>query len=194
LSERRGLDILARERGEMGKVSEPVEAVIREQQGLRAIAASFGPSLTRFFRRRVEDPAEVDDLVQEVFLRLARRGGVGDMERVGGYVFETAASVLRDRQRRRRARCAEAHDLFDPERHADADFPPDRVLDGQERLRRASAALLELPERTRHVFVLRRLEGLRYQDVAKRLGLSVSSVEKHMQRAMAHLIRRLGEE
>ena len=176
----------------MTGASESADAMRREQQGLRAIATSFGPSLTRFFRRRIEDPAEVEDLVQEVFLRLARRGGVGEMEKVGGYVFETAASVIHDRQRRRQVRCAEAHDLFDPDRHADTDFPPDRVLDGQERLRRASAALLELPERTRHVFVLRRLEGLRYQDVAKRLGLSVSAVEKHMQRAIAHLIRRLG--
>jgi RNA polymerase sigma-70 factor (ECF subfamily) len=188
------LATLAREGGEMSAGSGRAEAIVREQQGLRAIVDSFGPSLTRFFRRRIDDPGEVEDLVQEVFLRLARRGGVGDMEKIGGYVFETAASVLHDRRRRRRVRCAEAHDPFDPERHADADFSPDRVLDGQERLRRASAALLELPERTRHVFVLRRLEGLRYQDVARRLGLSVSAVEKHMQRAMAHLIRRLEEE
>ena len=51
-----------------------------------------------------------------------------------------------------------------------------------------------MPERTRHVFVLRRIEGLRYQDVAKRLGLSVSAVEKHMQRAMLHLVQRLNDE
>lgn len=177
----------------MAKRIAGLESEGAEQHALRRIATSFAPSLMRFFSRRVDDPSEAEDLVQEVFLRLARRGGMEDVDRIGGYVFETAASVLNDRGRRRRARCAAAHDPFDPERHADVDFAPDRVLDGQERLRRASAALLELPERTRHVFVLRRLEGLRYQDVAKRLGLSVSAVEKHMQRAMAHLIRRLGE-
>lgn len=167
---------------------------MRDQPALKTIDAAFRASLVRFFRRRVPDPSEVEDLVQEVFLRLARRGGVEDIEKVGGYVFETAASVLQDRVRRRRVRASDAHESFDPECHGGVAFAPDRVLDGQERLRRASAALLELPERTRHVFVLRRLEGLRYGDVAKRLGLSVSAVEKHMQRAMAHLIRRLGED
>lgn len=158
------------------------------------ISASFGPSLVRFFQRRVNDQAEVEDLVQEVFLRLVRRGSIDQIEKLGGYVFETAASVLQDRHRRRRSHASDAHDCFDPERHAGVDFAPDRVLDGQERLRRASAALLELPERTRHVFVLRRIEGLRYQDVAKRLGLSVSAVEKHMQRAMQHLLQRMNDE
>jgi len=43
-------------------------------------------------------------------------------------------------------------------------------------LARATAVLLELPERTRVIFVLRRLEGMRYLDIAARLGISVSAV------------------
>lgn len=164
-----------------------------ERQALAAISSSFRPSLSRFFERRVKERSEIEDLVQEVFLRLVRRGGVNNVDRIGGYIFETAASVLNDRLRYRRSRASDAHGLFDGEQHAGVDFAPDRVLDGQERLRLASAALLELPERTRHVFVLRRIEGMRYQDVAERLGMSVSAAEKHMQRALAHLSERLGE-
>jgi RNA polymerase sigma-70 factor (ECF subfamily) len=148
----------------------------------------FRPSLLRFFERRV-DRSEAEDLVQDVFVRLSRRGDLDRIEKLGGYVFETAANVLRDRGRRRRVREADRHELFDGNRHGGEDFAADRVVEGQERLRRAGAALLELPERTRNVFVLRRMEGLRYQDVAVRLGISVSAVEKHMARAVAHLMR-----
>ena len=152
----------------------------------------FRASLLRFFERRV-DRLEAEDLVQDVFVRLARRGDLDRIENLGGYVFETAANVLRDRGRRRRVRAADRHELFDNDRHGGADFPADRVVEGQERLRRAGAALLELPERTRTVFVLRRLEGLCYRDVAARLGVSVSAVEKHMARAVAHLMRMLDD-
>jgi RNA polymerase sigma-70 factor (ECF subfamily) len=65
---------------------------------------------------------------------------------------------------------------------------------GKERLVRATAVLLELPERTRVIFVLRRLEGMRFNDIAARLGISVSAVEKHMQRAITHLMRRIEQE
>lgn len=156
--------------------------------------AAFRPSLLRFFRRRVRDPAEAEDLVQDVFVRLAQRGSLNDLDNLAAYIFETASSVVVDRGRRRRTRAADVHDPFDAEQHGGADFAPDRVLEGRERLRRASAILLELPERTRHIFMLRRMEGLRYQDIASRLGISVSAVEKHMQRAMTYLIQRLGDE
>lgn len=151
----------------------------------------FRGSLLRFFERRVRDRIEAEDLVQDVFVRLAQRGDLHQIEFLGGYVFETASSVLRDRARRRAARAADAHDSYDVERHGGVDFAPDRVLDGRERLRQASAVLLELPERTRHVFLLRRVEGLRYQDIAARLQISVSAVEKHMQRALAFLLQRM---
>jgi RNA polymerase sigma-70 factor (ECF subfamily) len=73
-------------------------------------------------------------------------------------------------------------------------LPLERVFLGKEALNRASVALLELPERTRTIFVLRRLEGMRYADVARRLGISVSAVEKHMVRAIAHLTERMKSE
>ncbi len=158
------------------------------------LATRYRSSLLRYFERRVGDRVEAEDLVQDVFVRLTQRGNLGTIEHLTGYVFEAAASVLRDRERRRRSRSADVHDAYDVDRHGGVDFAPDRVLGGQQRLRQASAALLELPERTRDVFVLRRIEGMRYQDVAARLGISVSAAEKHMQRAVAHLVHRLGAE
>lgn len=150
-------------------------------------AGALRQGLERYFRNRTPDPSEVDDLVQEVFARIAARDSEEPIEHLSGFVFQVAHNVLADRARRRFARKAEAHVEFDPERHADEDFDPHRILTGKEDLRAATQALLSLPHRTRTIFVLHRLEGRKSREVAAQLGISVSAVEKHMVRAMQHL-------
>lgn len=143
--------------------------------------------LIGYFRKRVRQQDDVHDLVQEVFLRLSNRGALTEIDNLRGYAFQVADSVLTDRQRRRTVRRADAHVELDPERVGEHELGPDRIVAGRNALKAALAALDQLPERTRTIFVLRRLEGLRYLEIAKRLGLSVSAIEKHMVRATLHL-------
>lgn len=149
-------------------------------------------SLSSYFARRVVDRTEVEDLVQEVFLRIVQRDGADSIEHFNGYVFQTARSVLADRQRRRAARRVDAHIAFDAEQHGGEDVDAGRRLEDKAELRAATAALMTLPERTRTIFILKRLEGMRHRDIAARLGISVSAVEKHMLRAVQHLAAELG--
>ena len=73
-----------------------------------------------------------------------------------------------------------------------ADLPgPEEITAGRERLDCLRAAIQELPERTRQIFVLHRLEELTYDQVADRLGISESSVQKHLAKALQHVMRRL---
>jgi RNA polymerase sigma-70 factor (ECF subfamily) len=158
------------------------------------LAREAGPlrrSLAGFFRRRVNDPDEVEDLVQEVFARVVARDSTEPIAHLGSYIFQTAASVFADRNRRRLSRRADAHVAFDPDQHGGTDFDAVRVLAGREALSAATAALLSLPERSRTVFVLHRLEGRGYREIGEQLGISVSAVEKHMVRAAHHLSVRL---
>lgn len=166
-----------------------------DEASLNRLSREFRGSLLRYFGRRTKDTGDLEDMVQEVFIRLLRRGGTSDLERqnLNAYVFETASSVLKDRLRRAVVRHSTEHEPFDRDRHSGEDFSPEHVLLGRERLAQATAILLELPERTRVIFVLRRLEGMRFHDIAARLGISVSAVEKHMQRAVAHLMRRIDQ-
>jgi len=132
--------------------------------------------------------------VQEVFLRIVRRGDAENFENLDGYIFQTAASVLKDRYRHRRVRAADRHEAFEPDLHGGSQVGPDEALLGREALGAVSAVLMELPERTRQVFVLRRLEDMSYREIAVRLGLSLSAVEKHMLRAVRLLRIRLGDD
>jgi RNA polymerase sigma-70 factor (ECF subfamily) len=153
-------------------------------------AANYRPALIQYFRRKTRDQSEIEDLVQDVFLRIAARRSGDAVENVAAYVFQTAASVLADRHRRRTVRHAEDHVEFDTERHGSVDFDAMRILEARQSLRDAVAALQSLPERTRTIFVLRRLEGHAYRDIADQFGISVSAVEKHMVRAVQHLASR----
>jgi RNA polymerase sigma-70 factor (ECF subfamily) len=147
--------------------------------------------LMSYFEKRIRESYEVDDLVQEVFMRLARRSNFEDVEHIEGYVFQTAANVIRDRLRRRAVRCAGEHDNLEDSALPSDDLSPERVLQGRQLLDHAVRALQELPARTRHVFVLRRYEGMKQEEIATYLRMSVSGVRLHLQKAQAHLAKRL---
>jgi RNA polymerase sigma-70 factor (ECF subfamily) len=162
------------------------EALALKSRGIRT-------ALALYFRRHGTDQADIDDLVQDVFLRILKRRGSDRLENFEGYVFETAASVLNDRFRRRKVRHADRHLPFDQDHHAGSDISPERILAGRQAVRATTVALMELPERTRDVFVLRRVEGLSYREIARRFGMSISGVEKHMLKATRHLLARIPE-
>lgn len=164
---------------------------LEARNNLAQEAEFLRPALERYFQQRVPQRAEAEDLVQEVFSRLVARESIEPVQHLPSYIFQVAASVLADRARRRGVRRSEAHVVFDPEQHGGLDFDGERVLVGKQRLLQAAQALSLLPERTRTIFVLHRLEGHRYREIAKQLGLSVSAVEKHMVRAVQHLSRSL---
>ena len=161
------------------------------ETGLRlTLADEVGPVrswLTRYFRRRVQNIAEIEDMVQDVFARMVARDSTEPVEHLGGYVLKTASSVFADWVRRRSSHAANLHVSFEPELHGEEEADPERIIGGKEELQAATLVLLRLPERTRTVFILRRLEGQRFQDIAARLGISVSAVEKHMVRAIHQL-------
>lgn len=150
---------------------------------LAARSTALRGPLTRFFQRNLPGASDIDDLVQEVFLRLVRRGDTDELERFDGYVFGTAASVLKDRQRRRRVRASDRHVPFNPDLHGEVEFDPERAVISQQALAQITRKIMALPEKTRTIFILRRIEGLTHPQIARQLGLSLSTVEKHIQRA-----------
>jgi len=162
-------------------------------QPLDLLARRFRPALARYFARRVAHPADAEDLVQEVFTRIAARTSGELIRDPKPYLMQAAANVLRDWLRRRATHAAGAHDVYDEDLHASEVFSPERVLEGRQSVMPVLAALGELSESTRNIFVLCRIDGMKYAEVARRLGVSVSAIEKHMMKAIAHLGDRLGD-
>jgi len=145
------------------------------------------PALLKFFRRRVQSNTVAEELVQELFLRLLRRPDLFALDNLDGYVFEAAANLVRDGARRGAVRGQGQHVDLDTIQIMSDEPSADRVLEGRQRVEELMLALKELPPRTRTVLILSRFEGFTYAQIARRLGISVSAVEKHMVKALAGL-------
>jgi RNA polymerase sigma factor (sigma-70 family) len=163
-----------------------------DHAAIERLSRAFGRVLLRYFDKRGVRKMDQEDAVQEVFARLSRREGFSDVGGLQEYLFETASSVAVDYHRHWSSqRRAGEHDEYDDARHAVEDFSPERILTGKEDLQALYRALLELPERNRHIFILHRLEKMQKPEIARRLGLSLSCVEKNLVRARDHLCTRL---
>jgi RNA polymerase sigma-70 factor (ECF subfamily) len=160
------------------------------QQPLEDLCRRFRPALIAYFLRRVSNPAEAEDLAHDVFVRLA---GVPlqQLRSADAYIFQVAANLLRDRARRRKVRDdyaatqVTAIEAAEPETHV---LDPERIEAARRSLAALVARLMELPERTREIFILYRVENVARSDIAQAYGLSISAVEKDVARATAYLV------
>ena len=162
------------------------------EESLVELYRRFQRPLSAYFSKRVRQQADIEDLVQEVFLNLHQRAQSLDIQSMEGYIFRTAANVLTDRARRQAVRHHDRHELLDEHRLETEASSPERMLIGEQWLDQLIAALDALPEKTRRIFILRRYEGLSNAEIADQLNLTVSGVRFHIIRAKAHLARHLG--
>jgi len=146
--------------------------------------------LLRYFMRRGIALPDAQDLTQDVFVRLSKRDGLDRIASVEGFLFTIAANVAIDFARRNKVRSdcptSGAYDSVS----ASEEFSPDRLLEGRQELGRIVAALNEMPERMRNIFILARLENLPRGEIAQRLGVSKSLVEQQIAQATACLAER----
>jgi RNA polymerase sigma-70 factor (ECF subfamily) len=150
------------------------------------------PQLRAWLRRRTLGGLEIEDVVQETYARLVAAESVTHVHDAKSYAFQVAGSVVIDHLRRMKVvPISSVPDLDYLEVVSDDPSPERQVIDRDE-LNRLAHMIADLPARVREVFVLRRVHGLSQREVAERLGLSESTVEKHMSRGFLIMLERLG--
>lgn len=150
----------------------------------------YVPELKSYLSKRL-DRGEIDDVVQDVMLKLHTRDARWDIRFPKRYFYQVVRSTLVDLYRRNRSRCVHHHCELSPETHPRDDLSPIRILQAREEVRAARAALALLPQRTREIFLAVRLEGQSLKQVAASHGISTSAVEKHITRALNALSAQL---
>lgn len=156
---------------------------------LRQMSESYRQPLTAYFQRRVHSRNEAEDLTQEVFLRLVRRLDQDRIENPEAFVFRTAVNLLRDRSRRGKTFQSHLVDLTHHQPNVE-ELSPERVFDSRQSLTLVLEVLDQLDERSRDVFILHRLEGMKHAEIASLYGVSVSSIEKYIIKALTLLAKR----
>ncbi len=159
-------------------------------QGLEAVLIAEREPLLRFLRARGAGEA-AEDILQDLWLRLSAldTGPIADPR---GYLFRAANNVMHDRYRsaqRARQRDSDWIAMHGGSGEA-SDAPlPDRQLIARAALDQAEAMLRAEGERVLQIFRMFRIEGIGQRQIARDLGLSLSAVEKDLQKAYRALIR-----
>jgi RNA polymerase sigma factor (sigma-70 family) len=154
------------------------EVVTREQTRLRD-----------FIRRRVPDAADVDDVLQDVFSRLVEANRLlMPIEQVTGWLFTVARNRITDLFRKNRD---EEEDLDLDELLASDDTEPDALFAQRELVDELEAAIAELPEEQRAVFVAHELEGRSFKSIAEETGVGINTLLSRKRYAVLRLRERL---
>lgn len=145
--------------------------------------------LRPFVARRVRSDVDVDDIVQDVFLRMQRGlAGLRDEERFGPWVYQVARSAIVDHQR-----VAAKHRVIDAE---GSEEQPLEVDDDDRAVEEELAGYLApfvamLPSPYREALTLVELEGLTQKQAAQMLGVSLSGMKSRVQRGRVQLRKAL---
>jgi RNA polymerase sigma factor (sigma-70 family) len=144
-------------------------------------------ALTNYFRRAWPNAADVEDLRQEVYVRVYEAGREKRPAATNYFVFAVARNLLTDKLRRQRVVTIDLVADLETLHVLSDEVPADRALSGRQELARLQRALTELPPRCREIFCMRKVEGLSQRETAARLGISQSTIEKQVGKAMRFL-------
>jgi len=145
-----------------------------------------------FLRWRLRSDEDAQDATQEVFLRLWRREKEGALEaEASSYMMTSAYNVAVDVERWRAYHKPNERVAIEDADVASRDPDASEALFWRDALHQFVDVLNELSDVTQEIFTLYHVEGLTHVAIAKQVGMTVRSVERHMARAIAHCEERM---
>jgi RNA polymerase sigma factor (sigma-70 family) len=166
-------------------------AAIEQDRRISEVVERERWRLARFIRRRVPDPRDAEDVLQEVFFELVEANRLlMPIEHVTGWLFRVARNRITDLLRRRRPEedVASVADLLPSPDEGPEALHARRVL-----LEELERALEELPEEQRQVFLGHEVAGLSFKEMAAATGVSVNTLLSRKRYAVLRLRARLQE-
>ncbi|AOZ14022.1 MULTISPECIES: RNA polymerase sigma factor [Pseudomonas] len=144
--------------------------------------------LLRTLQRMVNNPSTAEDLLQETYLRVTRALSERTVEHLEPFVFQTARNLALDHLRSRRIQSRTV--LEDVPTEVIESVPsslstPEEAHQAAQLLERLSVSLSQLSARQQRIFILSRLHGCSYQEIARELDVSLSTVQKELKLIMA---------
>lgn len=159
------------------------------KEEFKSLFDAYFDSVRSYLFYRGAEKEQASDLAQDVFLRVWEKQMDIDMKRALGLLYKIAGDMFISQYRREKLEINYKAAL----ENDSVDFSPEDQLRYKELFSRYTKALADLGERHRTVFMMSRMDGLKYQEIADRLHLGVKAVEKRMSIALAFLKKALQE-
>lgn len=165
-------------------VAETAEEAAARRAWFRQQVLPLEPQLRQYVRRILPAGTEVDDVVHETFIRVISLAGWRQVKTPIAFLKTVARNLVNDLLRHRNV--IPIHYLADMETTnvSDEMANPERTVVGRDELRYLAELVERLPPQCRKVFTLRKVHGLPNEAIAKQLGLTVSTIEKHLVKAL----------
>jgi RNA polymerase sigma-70 factor (ECF subfamily) len=152
---------------------------------------THGGQLKSYLRGSFPAVRDVEDVVQESFLRLWRIRAKEEIRSAKALLFRVARHLALDQVRRNRASPIDSAAEFFESSALSHEPNAAEVLIARETFERVGDAIIALPAHYREVIILHKLEGLTQKEVAARLNLTPRSVEKYVERGIVRIARHL---
>lgn len=150
---------------------------------------TFWNRVLKMIARRTNGRPDPEELLNSAYLRLERYQESRAVEDPVGFLVRTAQNLVIDEYRHAQISARYRSDMQQCEQDMDDSPLQDEVLAARERLGRVTQGLAQLPPRTRDVFLMYRLQDMKCREIALKVGISESSVEKHIAKAMYFLTK-----
>jgi RNA polymerase sigma-70 factor (ECF subfamily) len=151
------------------------------------------PMLTRFLQRNWRNDAEISDLRQEAYARVYEAAQRERPLLVKPFLFQITRNLMIDRLRRQSVVSLESMTDFEWLNVSDDKPSSEAYVAARQELRLLQTALDALPPRCRQVVLMRKVEGLSQKEVAKRMGITIETVENQVAKGMRLLAQALGD-
>jgi RNA polymerase sigma factor (sigma-70 family) len=132
---------------------------------------------------------EIDDIMQDAYLRISHLDSVAHIRNGRGYLFTVARSAMLLRVRRERIVRIDSLSDYDELTLADDDPGPERHAAARIDLERVHRMIASLPSPCREIFEMRRIEGVPQREIAARMGVSEHIVEKLSARGLRLILK-----
>ncbi len=141
-------------------------------------------ALRRYLRRLTSGAEDVEDLVQETYVRMYAWRDHREIESPRALLFRIAHNTAVEGARRRSAQATDTVEDFEGLSVYSSEAPPDEQIDSRRRFESFCAAVDRLPPLCRRAFVLRKVYRLSHEEIAAVLGVSHSTIEKHVAKGL----------
>jgi RNA polymerase sigma-70 factor (ECF subfamily) len=131
---------------------------------------------------------EIDDVVQEAYAILAGLPSVAQIHNPRAYLFQVAQTVIHQRLRRAAIVRIDAVEEIEALRILDDEPSAEQLVSDRQELRQVAMLIASLPPKCREAFLLRKVEGLSQREIARRMGVSEGTVEKHIAKGVRLLM------